>query len=99
MLGSDENRNFMRMSVNADAQLILEDEQHGQQVIDAICLDLSATGASLQIKQPLEEGRELTILIESGGNVPALKALAQVVRSQRLDEGDYQLGCKITKIL
>lgn len=98
MLGDEENRNFMRMSVNADAKIVVGSGEH-EQVIDAVCLDLSATGASLQIQQPLAEGEEVVIYVKSGGRVPALKALAEVVRSQRLDEGDYQVGCRITQML
>ncbi|MGM0481444.1 MAG: PilZ domain-containing protein [Pseudomonadota bacterium] len=98
MLGNDENRNFMRMSVNADAKIVAGSGQH-EQIIDAVCLDLSATGASLQIQQPLTESQQVVIYVKSGGQVPPLKALAEVVRSQRLDNGDHQVGCHITKML
>lgn len=98
MLGNDENRNFMRMSVNADAKIVAGSGQQ-EQIIDALCLDLSATGASLQIQQPLTASQQVVIYVKSGGQVPPLKALAEVVRSQRLDNGDYQLGCHITKML
>tara|TARA_B100000242_G_C42823316_1_gene382553 strand:+ start:332 stop:637 length:306 start_codon:yes stop_codon:yes gene_type:complete len=101
MLGSDDHRNFMRMSVNADAKVVIGYDEGGEheQVLDAVCLDLSATGASLQVEAPVAEGERIVIYIKAGEKFPAFKALAEVLRSQRLEEGGYQLGCKITQLL
>ncbi|HAD48009.1 MAG: PilZ domain-containing protein [Idiomarina sp.] len=100
MLNNDENRDFMRMSVNAEAKVIVGYDEGGdhEQVLDAICLDLSATGASLHLQSPVEQGESIVIYIKAG-KVPAFKAKAEVVRSQRLEEGGYQLGCMITELL
>ena len=100
MLSNDENRDFMRMSVNAEARVIVgyNDDGDHEQVIDAVCLDLSATGASLQVDHAVAEGQPIVIYIKAG-KVPAFKAKADVLRSQRLEEGGYQLGCKITELL
>lgn len=100
MLGNDENRDFMRMAVNADAKVILGYDAGGEheQVLDAVCLDLSATGASLDIAVPVDQGQQIVIYIKAG-KVPAFKARAEVLRSTRIEEGGYQLGCKITELL
>lgn len=100
MLGSDDNRDFMRMSVNADAKVILgyDDAGEHEQVIDAVCHDLSATGASLQLNVAVPE-RETIVIYIKAGKVPAFKAKAEVVRSQRLEDGQYQIGCRILDML
>lgn len=100
MLDSDDSRNFMRMSVNADAKLIIGYDAEGdhEQIMDAVCLDLSATGASLHVNSAIETGQQVAIYIRAG-KVPAFKALAKVIRSERLEDGNYQLGCKITQLL
>ena len=46
----------------------------------------------------MAEGQPIVIYIKAG-KVPAFKAKADVLRSQRLEEGGYQLGCKITELL
>lgn len=101
MLGSDDNRDFMRMTVDADAKVILGYDEGGahEKIYDAKCLDLSAAGVSLKLAHDISEGTELAVYIKSGSQLPGLKALAEVVRSQRLEDGDYQLGCRITKML
>ena len=96
MLESNDNRNFMRMSINADAKVSF-DKSGEVQSLDAVCLDLSAEGLSLKVPIELEKGQQLSVAIVSGGGVPSLKATAEVVHSQRLDNnsGDYLLGCRI----
>ncbi|ATZ74464.1 PilZ domain-containing protein [Idiomarina sp. X4] len=96
MLESNDNRNFMRMSINADAKVSF-DKSGEAHSLDAVCLDLSAEGLSLKVPVELEKGQQLSVAIVSSGGVPPLKATAEVVHSQRLDNnsGDYLLGCRI----
>ena len=96
MLESQENRNFMRMAVNADAKVTLE-EGESKKVLEGVCLDLSAEGLSLQLPANLEVGDKVFVEISSSGPVAPLKINAEVVRSQRLDDnsGDSLVGCRI----
>ncbi|KTG23809.1 hypothetical protein AWR38_07260 [Idiomarina sp. WRN-38] len=96
MLESNDNRNFMRMSINADAKVTFHKSGETQS-FNAVCLDLSAEGLSLKVPVELEKGQQLTAEIVSASGVPSLKATAEVVHSQRLEDnsGDYILGCRI----
>ncbi|RUO72892.1 PilZ domain-containing protein [Idiomarina ramblicola] len=96
MLESQENRHFMRMAVNADVKVTVKNGK-GKQLLDGVCLDLSAEGLSLQLPSNLDVGHKLFVEILSSGSVAPLKIDAEVVRSQRLDDnsGDFILGCRI----
>ncbi len=96
MLESPENRNFMRMAVNADVKVTLKNKK-GEQQLQGICLDLSAAGLSLQLPENAEIGDSLFAEIGSSGSIAPLKVTAEVVRSQRLEDnsGDFILGCRI----
>jgi hypothetical protein len=63
MLNEDQ-RNFRRMQINAKATLTtlepIADEQY-----DALCVDLSATGLSLQLDDLLEIGTIVKVKIDS----------------------------------
>lgn len=98
MLGDDEHRRFKRMSVDANAKVIVGSGEH-EKIYDAVCQDLSATGVSLQLSAAIEEGEAIVIYIKSGGPIASLKARATVIRSTMVDNGDYQLGCEITEML
>lgn len=96
MLESNDNRNFMRMSVNTDAKVTVE-QRGASQSLDAVCLDLSAEGLSLKVSTDLDVGQALLVEVASAGGVPSLKATAEVVHSQKLEDnsGSYLLGCRI----
>lgn len=96
MLESPENRNFMRMAVNAAATVTFT-EGKGEQQLQGRCLDLSAEGLSLQLPASGEIGDSLCAEIGSSGSIAPLKVTAEVVRSQRLEDnsGDFILGCRI----
>ena len=53
MLGHSDKRNYYRMMVNSQVQLMINDPQSGR-VINAICRDLSASGMSIEVDEPLE---------------------------------------------
>ena len=58
MLNHDDKRSFFRMMVNADLELTLDDSEAGT-VIDAICRDVSSTGMSAEVPEPVEAGAVL----------------------------------------
>jgi hypothetical protein len=98
MLGHNDKRNYYRMMVNAQVQLMINDPQSGR-VINAICRDLSSTGMSLEIDEPLEMGIMLYIKMESSNpSIPPLSAHAKVMRCAQEQEDCYQLGVQIIEL-
>jgi len=94
----EDKRNFFRMLVNAEAQLVILDSEAGRK-IDGVCRDLSASGMSIEIDEPLEVTTELKVRIDASNNsVPSLDALARVVRCSEVEEKEYLLGLEVLEI-
>ncbi|MEE2001395.1 PilZ domain-containing protein [Alkalimonas sp. MEB108] len=92
MLNQSDKRHFYRMMVNADVQLLINDPEAGR-TIDGICRDLSASGMSVDINEPLEMGTLIRVRLESANNsVPPLDATAKVMRCGQESGESYQLG-------
>jgi c-di-GMP-binding flagellar brake protein YcgR len=92
MLSRNDKRNFFRMLVNANVQILINDPESGRE-IDGICRDLSATGMALEIDEPLEMGTMLHLKLESSNpSVEALDAHAKVIRCSQESEDLYQIG-------
>jgi c-di-GMP-binding flagellar brake protein YcgR len=92
MLTRNDKRNYFRMMVNSDVQMIVNDPESGR-VLSGICRDLSATGMSVEMDEPLEMGLMLHVRLESNNSslVP-LDAHAKVVRCSGESEDIYLLG-------
>jgi len=98
MLGHNDKRNYFRMMVNSAVQIMINDPETGR-VIDGICRDLSATGMSLEIDEPLEMGTMLFIKMEtSNPGIAPLSAHAKVTRCAQEQEDCYQLGVQIVEL-
>jgi hypothetical protein len=94
----EDKRNFFRMLVNAEAQLVILDSEAGRK-IDGVCRDLSASGMSIEIDEPLEVTTEVKVRIDASNNsVPSLDALARVVRCSEVEEKEYLLGLEVLEI-
>ena len=94
----EDKRNFFRMLVNAEAQLVILDSEAGRK-IDGVCRDLSASGMSIEIDEPLEVTTEPKVRIDASNNsVPSLDALARVVRCSEVEEKEYLLGLEVLEI-
>lgn len=94
----EDKRNFFRMLVNAEAQLVILDSEAGRK-IDGVCRDLSASGMSIEIDEPLEVTTEVKVRIDASNNsVPPLDALARVVRCSEVEEKEYLLGLEVLEI-
>lgn len=92
MLTKGDNRNYFRMMVNADVKLMINDPESGRS-IDGICRDLSATGMSVEIDEPLEMNTLVRVRLDSANaSVPPLDAVAKVMRCSQESEEVYQLG-------
>lgn len=92
MLNRGDNRHFYRMMVNADVKLMINDPEAAR-VIDGICRDLSASGMSVEIDEPLEMGGLVRVRLESANaSVAPLDATAKVIRCSQESETCYNLG-------
>jgi hypothetical protein len=89
----EDKRGFMRMMVNAQAKITVLEQQLS---LEGTCLDLSATGLSIAVEQPLEVDTVLDIHINSSGSsTPPLNAHTKVVRCSQDEQGQYVLGLEI----
>lgn len=92
MLTKGDNRNYFRMMVNADVQLLINDPEAGR-TLDGICRDLSASGMAVEVDEPLEMGTMLRVrLASANASIPPLDASAKVMRCSQESEDIYQLG-------
>lgn len=92
MLTKGDNRHYLRMMVNADVQLLINDPEAGR-TLDGICRDLSASGMAVEVDGPLEMGTMLRVRLESANaSIPPLDASAKVMRCSQESEDIYQLG-------
>lgn len=92
MLTKGDSRHYYRMMVNADVQLMIKDPEAGR-CIDGICRDLSASGMSVEIDEPLEMGTLINVRLESANSsVSPLDATAKVMRCAQESDDCYQLG-------
>ncbi len=91
-----EKRDFIRMTLNAEALVHLKDQALP---LSAQCTDLSATGISLVTAQPLAKGTEVGVTIESPNEqFRSLDAKARVLRCEARDDQTYQLGLEILSL-
>ncbi|MHA6193961.1 PilZ domain-containing protein [Pseudomonas wadenswilerensis] len=89
-----EKRDFIRMRVDADVTLI-----HAEQVVAAVCLDLSSSGMQIQAPRTFGVGDQLLVRIES--DHPALKGLeatTEVVWIADQPDNLQKLGLRILKM-
>ncbi|GGU56793.1 pilus assembly protein [Pseudomonas laurentiana] len=89
-----EKRDFIRMRVDKDVSII-----HADQVIAAVCLDLSSSGLQVQAPRSFKVGDALEVRIDS--DHPALKGLeasTRVVWIADQAEGQQKLGLRIIEM-
>ena len=99
MVGYDDKRNFFRMMVNSNCSIQVQDDE-SMRSLPATCLDLSATGMSFELGEPIEEGTVVSARLESTNTqIPSLKANAKVIRCSQRDDSSYVLGVEIVEML
>lgn len=93
MLSRNDNRHYFRMMINAEVTLMINEPQQGR-TITGMCRDLSASGMSVEIDEPLEPGTLIRVrLASNSSSIPPLDATAKVMRCGQEDKGEhYQLG-------
>ncbi|PBP32700.1 PilZ domain-containing protein [Pseudomonas syringae] len=90
----EEKRDYIRMRVDADVNLI-----HAGQVISAVCIDLSSSGMQVQAPRLFQVGDKLSVRIDS--DHPALKGLeaeTEVVWVNDEEGGVQKLGLSIVSM-
>lgn len=91
----DEKRDFIRMNLNSEAVLYVNDQS-----IPAVCIDLSSTGMQLRAACQLAAGQQVEVEIGSQhSSLSGLKATATVVRCEPADGNEHVLGLHIEKML
>ncbi|NMR25173.1 PilZ domain-containing protein [Pseudoalteromonas sp. NEC-BIFX-2020_015] len=92
---NEEQRNFKRMQINAQAKLVTI-EPISDQHFDAMCVDLSATGLSVHLDELLEVGTIVRVNINStSANIAPLDATAKVIRASKENDGTVTAGLEI----
>jgi hypothetical protein len=99
MIKYDDNRNFFRMMVNTQIEILISDDDAGRK-IPAICRDLSAIGMAIEVDEPIEVGTKIECKVESTSpGLPGLHAKATVVRCIPEEKGLFTVGVEITEQL
>ena len=91
-----EKRDFIRMSVNTEASLVIE-----SRTLSLTCVDLSTTGARLicHADSGLEAGQQGVVTISSGGGTTTpLVADASVVRVSRTENESEDIAVTLTNL-
>ena len=92
MLSRNDKRNYFRMMINCDVQILINDPESGR-MLSGICRDLSASGMSIEVDEPLEMGTLIRVRLDSANaSIPPLDASAKVMRCSQESEDIYQLG-------
>ncbi len=94
----EDKRRFFRMMVNAEARVMVLEEGNSQ-AFDAVCRDLSATGMSLEMEEPLEVNTLVKVSLASANQaVPPLDAVAKVIRCTAQETQGYLTGVEIVEL-
>ena len=70
-------------------------EKAGQLVREAVAFDMSLSGLSFDVREPVALGEELVIQLEDPGGGPAERLRAEVRWCQQLDHAHYRIGTRI----
>lgn len=95
----EEKRDFHRMEIDSTAQVQINGSGKTD---EAIVKDLSSGGILLWIKQKVDPGSQLSVLIQPGADItPPLHAKVEVIRCDPLaEESDtYAAACSMVEIL
>lgn len=70
-------------------------ENAGKMLRDAVAFDMSLSGLSFDVTEPVEEGQELLIEIADPAGGQAERILAEVRWCHRVDHAHYRIGTRI----
>ncbi len=98
-----EKRDFIRMKINAPAQVTMVEEDRTEEdntVRNAVCHDLSGGGMLLTLDQELALDTELIVTVTSvHGHSPILQARCAVARVEQGPKQSYMLGLEIQEVI
>ncbi|HEX8586846.1 PilZ domain-containing protein [Pseudomonas sp.] len=87
----EEKRDYIRMRVDADINLI-----YAGQIIPAVCVDLSSSGMQIQAPRTFQVGDKISVRIDSEhAALKGLEADTEVVWIADVDGGEQKLGLTI----
>ena len=99
MMEYKEKRDFHRMAIDSTAQFQVNGSG---EMNEAVVKDLSSGGILLWIRQQVEPGSQLSILLHPGKDItPPLHAKAEVIRCDPVDEESdtFAAACSMLEIL
>lgn len=99
MMEYKEKRDFQRMAIDSTAQFQVNGSG---EMNEAVVKDLSSGGILLWIRQQVEPGSQLSILLQPGKDItPPLHAKAEVIRCDPVDEESdtFAAACSMLEIL
>lgn len=90
-----EKRDFIRMKI--DAEIILVDKDGKKRA--GRCKDLSGTGMSMELDEPVTVGEEMhTSLPSNNPAFPSFDTAVNILRCDALDSGKYLVGVEIVNV-
>jgi len=99
MVEYKEKRDFHRMEIDRTAQFRINGSG---EMNEAVVKDLSSGGILLWIKQQVEPGNQLSIMLQPGTDItPPLHAKTEVIRCDPIDEepDTFAAACSMIEIL
>ncbi len=97
MFEYSEKRDFLRMTVECPGRYRVPGAAQPQA---ALVRNLSATGVSLVVDEPVAPELELGLEIMPGKSItPPLAAYVKVLRCDPSEDGRYTLACSLVRIL
>jgi hypothetical protein len=92
-----EKRDFLRMPIESPARFRQNGNDH---VSSTMVKNLSANGMLLIHTEAIEPDTNLRVEIIPARNItPPLSAEVSVLRSKQSEEGNYEIACRIVRIL
>lgn len=96
MRDNSEKRDFIRMHVDTEIELV---EDGTERRLRGRCVDLSATGMSVEVSEPLADGARVhTSLPSHNPDFPPFDTYASVLRSEELGANHWRLGLRIEEV-
>ncbi|MCF7999924.1 MAG: PilZ domain-containing protein [Methylovulum sp.] len=92
-----EQRRFVRMALESDLHYRFSDSFH---FFKGTCKNLSSSGILFTAHQSIDAGVliEIEIAATDNSHFPSMKALFEVIRTRKTDEGLYEISAEITGV-
>jgi len=93
----DEKRKFPRMP--AECPILFRCQSNHVWKLGKM-MDISATGLSLVCPEPCKEDITIEFQVQPGDNklVPAITGYAEILRCIPMDNNEYHISCKLTRV-